>query len=296
MERFHVCLSQNHMATTFHLTISCEQERIRNADHVLKECQDLIGLLEIELSEFLEESPVYQLNRAPVGETVIFTESGLDLLDASEWISRITQGAFDCTAKSTSLKSSNSSKPCRLGWDRKSRRVWRKDAGVSLGFGAIGKGYALDRVRLLIEQQGFEHYCLSAGGSSIVLSGLSHHNEPWSWGWSWEKDEQGEPMGKILSHPSGSSMALGVSGQQVQKDHLIDPMTGKSSDSAVSALVGHASATWADALSTALFVGGWKKATEWVQEVTPSPALAFLDQQKIPHWNRFFEQTWGKLE
>ena len=48
--------------------------------------------------------------------------------------------AFDPLAKSTG------SAPA-LEWDATTREVWKKTEGTWLGFGAIGKGFALDRAR-----------------------------------------------------------------------------------------------------------------------------------------------------
>src|SRR4051812_36072918 len=102
MKPFHIQTSQNHMATTFHFTVSCEQGRIPVAKTVLEEAQALVGRLELELTEFDSRSPIHQLNSARAGERVRLSPSALRLLSQSEEIRETTDDAFRVTAKSKS--------------------------------------------------------------------------------------------------------------------------------------------------------------------------------------------------
>ena len=292
MKVVHVKEERNHMATTFEMTVSCPSARAGAAERLLCRAHDRVANLENELTEFRAHSPVAKLNQAPPLERVRFTYAGIELLEISENLRFRTRGAFDCTAKS----GPDAVRYPRLGWDAETLEVWRLNPGVRLGFGAIGKGYALDQVRLLLLQEGFGDFLLSAGGSSLIISGFAAPGDPWSFGWSWQKDADGLPLGLPLTHSSGKPVAIGVSGVEEQGNHLIDPRTRSNRDYlALSALIGHDSAARADALSTALFITGFDQGREWMAELTESPAAAVIGADHVPRWNGIFQGFWGGI-
>jgi thiamine biosynthesis lipoprotein len=282
------------MATTFDLRVSCPEADAARAARALDRAHELAARLEAELSEFLEDSPVWRLNRARPFQTVRLTEAGMELLELSERMRVLTRGAFDPLAKSRPAPASEPGP--RLRWDADTREAWRMDEGVRLGFGAIGKGYALDRVAQLLRLEGFADFLLSAGGSSIVLSGFAGPGHPWTFGWSWERDAAGEARGAVFSHWSGKPVAIGVSGTQEQGSHLLDPSTGCAPDEypLASAFVALGSAAQADALSTAVFVRGIDGAREFLAEL-PTAAVAAIDRERAPLWNRAFQGAWGSV-
>ena len=280
----HVTLRQNHMATTFELCVSCVQADAARAERALSECLREVGELELELSEFHPDSPVFYLNQAEPMKPVAIPGSVKELLARGERLGVETEGSFNMLAKSVSGSPG-------IKWDE--CNAWRLDAGAHLSFGAIGKGYALDRVRTRLELAGFRDYLLSAGGSSIVMSGFAAHGEPWTWGWSWQKSDRGESLGIPLTHPSGQAIAMGVSGTHEKGAHLIGAT--ESDSMPLSALVAQGSAADADALSTALFVSGWERGLRWASARSSAPALAVIGADRVPRWNGIFQKLWGAL-
>lgn len=276
MRLIHAVHSQNHMNTTFVFRVSVPETERRLADVVLERSLALVGQLEGELSEFLPASPVHQLNGAAVGAPVTFTKAGWELWDRARRLKERTQGHFDPLWKSPGGE---------LGWDAETRTLWKLTPESHLGFGAIGKGFALDRVREQLEQEGLENYILSAGGSSQILSGFSAPQTPWTWGWSWSRDGAGEEQGLEFTHTSGRGVALGVSGFHEQGRHI------QTDSPYVTALVAERRATEADGLSTALLAGGWKN-LDWFEEGT---ALATVDENQQPRWNGIFQGLWGAV-
>lgn len=286
------------MATTFDLRISLFGEnmnRLSHADACLSDAHQLITRLEHELTEFLPESPIAKLNQARLEERIIFTDAGMELLEKSFEYYRLSNGAFDCLAKSKTSPSNHSSRTLWIQWDSKTNEVWKTVEGAHLGFGAIGKGYALDRVRTLIEQAGFKDYLLSAGGSSLILSGLSAPGEPWQWGWSWIKSDA-EQWGQTFQHPAQETLSIGVSGVQEKGLHLISS-DSKPAPVPVSTLIAtRGSAAEADALSTAAYISGWDKTYQWLAEVQQTPALAMIDHDQTPRWNGFFQHLFHEVK
>lgn len=258
----HVTLSQNHMATTFHFTLSVPKNEIGRAQRCLKASHELVAQYEKSLSEFLVGSPIYEWNHSSLEKKPILTGHALKLLEISKTLEEITDRAFSPHAK-----------------------------GNGISFGAIGKGYALDGVREEIESYGFKDYLLSAGGSSLLVSGFSSPRVPWTVGWSID----GRKVALPLTHTSGFALAMGISGTSDKGNHLLDPLSGKSVTHAKSAFVSLASATYADALSTALFVSGWEKAITTFSQLTDKPAIALVNLSDEIYWNGTFEKQWGRI-
>ena len=281
------------MATTFHFIVSLPADRpaqLSLASEVLHRAHDIVARLESELTEFRPESPVYRLNHAPIGERVALPASALELLDRAERARASTDGHFDCTAKSAAGARGG------IAWDE--HAAWRTHAATHLGFGAIGKGYALDRVRLLIEDAGFTDYLLSGGGSSVILSGFAAPGDPWSWGWSWKKDSAGEDLGQSFTHASGRAIALGISGTHERGEHIL--RSDATGTSPLSSLVAASSATEADAWSTALFLAEFEEGLTLMDRAfgggampEAARAVARIESDGTPRWNGTFQHLWG---
>lgn len=279
-----VQLSQNHMATTFQLQISCEPARAVVAERVLLTAQAMIAKLEAELSEFREDSPVCQLNASRPYEKISAPESLLELLSRAQALHLKTQGAFDPTFRSGYSTKNLADK---LEWNREEGWVRKKDARVKLGFGAIGKGFAIDEVRALLEREGFTDYLLNAGGSSILVSGHQARGQPWRIGWSWKKDSEGAYLGQELAHRTGQSIAIGISGSLEQGEHI------RGGGSLLSAWVSGSSATTCDALSTALYSLGWEEGYERIVDPLARLSIAAISREEVPYWNGHFQKNFG---
>lgn len=275
------------MATTFHLTIATTENRRIAAEQTLVECHRLIEKCEAELTEYRPTSPVYQLNHREGSCDVAVGDLARELFLIAETLRRETHGAFHFGAKG----SREIDPPFALDGNR----IRKLDPNGWLGFGAIGKGFTLDKVRELVEREGFLDYCLNAGGSSILLSGMSAPETPWSWAWSWAKSETGTPLGLEFQHETGKPVAIGVSGTQEKGAHLIATSEHKDETDIQSALIAASSATESDALSTALFVGGWEAFHALPVLKDRELIAASIDVDGVPRWNGRFQRWWGAL-
>lgn len=150
--------------------------------------------------------------------------------------------------------------------------------GLKLNFGAIGKGYALDRAAELLRRDwGIGSALLQGGGSSILGMGVPP-NEPRGWPISVNHPE---PDQRPLAAVYLKDRALGTSAATFQYfeiagkryGHVLDPRSGRPAVGCASASCLHASAAAADALSTAFFVAG----SDWTREFLRSrPEIAGL--------------------
>jgi len=134
----------------------------------------------------------------------------------------------------------------------------------------IAKGYGVDVVAELIEQQGIENYLVEIGGEMRV-KGFKHTGELWHI--AIEKPITTERAVQQVVVPKNNAVATSgdyrnyfeIDGQRFS--HIIDPDSGKPIEhKLVSVTVIHPSSMTADGLSTAMMVMGADKALAFAQE------------------------------
>jgi thiamine biosynthesis lipoprotein len=196
------------------------------------------------------------------------------LLDACRRLHRETEGAFDITSTPLSRawgflrRAGRRPEPAEIETARASvgmdglelesqgQTVRFRRAGMELNLGAVGKGYALDRVGRLLRGRGVRHALLSAAGSSVLAIGGRTGD--------WEIEVGSRRLDRSVGRLRVKDGAVGTSGTGHQffelegkrYGHILDPRTGWPASGTLSATVVTACAQDADALSTAFLVGG----------------------------------------
>jgi len=272
-----VRVSRRAMATTFEVAIPAGTHR--NAIAAATAALDLIDDLEDQLTVYRDHSEVSRINSSAAEEPVVVEESLFVLLTRCAAWTRRTEGAFDIATgalvKSWGFYERQPRVPAprdrieamaRAGFrhvilNHESRSVKFRRAGLELNLGAVGKGYALDRVAELLRQDwGVTSALLHGGGSSAYAIGMPPGS---SRGWPVRLKHPTDPersLGTIYLRDRG----LGTSAATFQYfeykgeklGHLLDPRTGWPANGTASANVTAPSAAEADAMSTALFVLG----------------------------------------
>jgi thiamine biosynthesis lipoprotein len=145
--------------------------------------------------------------------------------------------------------------------------------GMRLGFGAVGKGFAADRVATTLRAAGFSNFIIDAGGD-LVLSG-QRGRSPWNIGIRHPRSV------RLLATARLTGCAIATSGDYeqylvvdgVRYGHIIDPRTGWPVREVASVVVVAPRGADADALATGLFVLGPEDGLELVEKISSVEAL-----------------------
>lgn len=247
---------------------------------------DEIERLENIFSFFKPESELSQLNLLAHDEPFPLSEEMCDILAISLDLARETEGAFDITASPLwelwgfarkkgkipenhqIARTLTSVGMNHLRFDDQLHQLTLSHPKTEISFGAIGKGYALDRAAKELDMLGITDYLFHGGMSSVLVRG-----ERWgSSKASSSEDKRGWPIGIADPLHPGHRLAeirlcdeaLATSGSQKQfflhqgkrYSHILDPRTGYPAEEVFMVTVTAPTATLADALSTAFFVLG----------------------------------------
>jgi len=236
-------------------------------------CFRRIDDIEARLSRFRDDSDVAVVKSLEPGEVAVVSPEFMGALMASVRACAATRGAFDPTLGAAMDAARNRapgnegefkramlwSGMNRLAIDPDNMRVavkrpegvedgeWR---AVSLDFGGIGKGYALDECAKVLKGEMFElgNFLLDAGSSTVLASGAGPDGKGWKLGVGgrWKGRSRMVPDFVFLK-----DAALSGSGFEIQGEHIIDPLERKMGTRWGQSWTIAKEAAVADALSTA---------------------------------------------
>jgi thiamine biosynthesis lipoprotein len=239
------------------------------------------------------ESDVSRVNREGTRHPVLVDARVIEVLEASRRVSRLTGGAFDVTVlpvvqawgftDGRPARPGVGVHPAVSGWrhvkvDRERGTVRLTADAAAIDLGGIAKGYALDRARALLRARGVRSAYLDLGGEIATLGaapdggrwriGIRHPRRPDALIGVLELDE-----GVVST--SGDGEQYLAEGER-RAGHIVDPRSGRPADGPASATVVTASATSADALSTAAVVLGAARSRPLLQRLGAGMIVAEL--------------------
>src|SRR6186713_1916339 len=195
------------MGNRFEITVvgddpSWADERINDAVEEIKRIEKLF-------TTFDESSQTNLINRNAGVKPVKVDKEVYDLIERSKKISALTQGAFDITYGSmdkrlwnfdktmTSLPDPQTAKQLvrlinyrHVILDENDCSVLLKEKGMRIGFGGIGKGYAAEKAKSLLQQKGVKSGIINAAGDLTA--------------WGYQAD--GKPYTIGIADPSASDL------------------------------------------------------------------------------------------
>jgi thiamine biosynthesis lipoprotein len=174
-------------------------------DEVRANQQINAGISEIQrieklLTTFSDDSETNRINQNAGIKPVAVSRETFDLIQRSLRISQLTQGAFDITYGSidkrlwnfdqnmTALPDKETAKKMvrlinfrNVILDDENCTVFLREAGMRIGFGGIGKGYAAEMAKQVMIKQGVQSGVVNASGD-LNAWGLQPNGKKWTVG------------------------------------------------------------------------------------------------------------------
>lgn len=232
-----------------------------------------------------EIGPVWKLNHEDISSKVIHEEL-FHLISFSDSICKISEGAFDVSLgnlielwgfssdkqkvpnKEILNKSLENSGWKNIRFDKSNRIKIAKH--VKFDFGAVAKGYAVDKAIELIKQNGITAALVNAGGE---VKGFGHG---WVVGIQHPRNTN-EILGKIKLN--GTSVATSGDYEQYFEQngkryhHILNPKSGMPANECQSVTIICKENRTADALATAVFVLGKDKGMRLIESLRDVEAM-----------------------
>lgn len=286
------------MGTTF--LVRYEGGASLGTKFVLKEINNLLVEINLELSTYISESAISKFNRSEVENWSNLGPHFAKVYDYAQKIYNDSEGLFDPTIyplvqlygfgpniKSTKVSKNDLRRVLplvgfnKVAFDKIQGRIKKTINGVGLDFSAIAKGYAVDQVSLLLSSLGVSNYLVEIGGE-VSVNGSAKGDRAWKIGIERPQIEKGL-LQKILSFKD-EQISLASSGNYrnfIVKNgkkivHIINPKNGRAEESSLlSATVLASSCALSDAWATALMAAGFKKSVELIKKNNLAAYLIF---------------------
>lgn len=224
------------------------------------------------------KSDVYKINSAKKGEYTKVSDEVYSLIEMCIMVSEASDGAFDITVNPLSeLWDFTASAPL-VPDDKEIKKLLSKvdyrnislknssvalaKEGMSITLGAVAKGYAADRAAQILKAQGINDAVIDLGGNIYALGKKRI-------GIQTPFEQRGKYFDVCIAEDS-SVVTSGPYERYFESDgkiyhHILNPKTGYPAESDLeSVTVTGKNSAMADALSTAVFAVGTRKAEELV--------------------------------
>ena len=240
-----------------------------------------------EMSTYRPDSNLSRFNQAEAGSLVRLPDDTVKVLTAAFDISTMTEGAYDVTVgpvvnlwgfgpdpdrfeapAETDIEAALS----RVGWQQLllNGNELLQPGNVYVDLSSIAKGFAVDKVAGLLDQQGLTGYLVEVGGE-LRAKGTKPYGQPWRV--AVERPVPG--VREVEQVVDLTDLAIATSGDYrnfFESDgklysHTIDPRTGYPVEHHLASVtVLHESAMMADGLATAMTVLGPEKGMALARE------------------------------
>jgi len=266
-----------------------------------------LGVLEIKrieklLTTYAEDSETNIINSNAGIKPVQVCEETFALIERSLRISSVTQGAFDISYGSvdkslwnfdttmTTLPSKAAAKNSvrlinykNIILNKEASTVFLKEKGMRIGFGGIGKGYAAERAKFIMQAAGVKSGVVNASGD-LTTWGNQPNGDKWTIG-----IVHPEMANNIFSYMNISGLSVATSGNYEkfividgQKySHTINPKTGLPVTGIKSVTTVSTNAEIADAMATPVMIMGIHAGIDMINQIKDIEVIVIDDDNKL---------------
>ena len=265
----------------------------QKAEDAIKKAFEEVKRIDDLFTTYNEASPVWKINNSV--DTIIDIESEIfNLIVQCDSITRLSKGSFDVSLDNLTkawgfytddpqlpTKAEIDSALLNSGWQNiillGDNRIIKKE-NVGLNFGAIAKGYAVDKAIDVLIKSGIKGALVNAGGEISVVGtdwivGIQHPRE----------------INSIIKKIKLDGFTVATSGDYEQYfevdgnryHHILDPKTGYPSAGLQSVTIINKSNSVADAFATAVFVMGKENGLKLIENLNDTEAMIIDSEGKI---------------
>ena len=272
------------------------------ANECIDEAVEEIRRIEKLFTTFNESSQTNLINRNAGVAPVHVDNEVFELIRRSKKISGITQGAFDISYGSVDKRLWNFDKNMialpdqkvakqlvrlinykNIILDEKNGTVFLKEKGMRIGFGGIGKGYAAECAKALLQKKGIKSGIVNAAGD-LTTWGYQPDGKPWTIGIADPNASR-----EIFSHLNITNTSVATSGNYEKfvtidgkkYSHTIDPKTGLPVTGIKSVTIICSNAEIADAMATPVMIMGITAGIDMVNQVRGLACIIIDENDRI---------------
>ena len=281
--------------------VQIRETDIKKAEASIEKAFNEIKRIDDLFSTYNEDSPVWKINHNQ--DTLINVDPEIfSLMILCDSIYNITSGSFDVSLNKLlttwGFDGDDPSLPAdyklsmallNTGWKNITLledSSFSRFAGIELNFGAIAKGYAVDKAISVLKANQINSALVSAGGEIKTIG------DDWLIGIQHPRNQN-----QIIEKVNPGKMSVATSGDYEKYfelngkryHHILNPKTEYPADSLISVTVLNKSCTIADALATAVFVLGRAKGLRLIENLAETEVM-IIDKQMNKSYSSGFEK------
>lgn len=290
------------MGNRFEFSVVSNPEDEGWANNCIDAAINEVRRIEYLLTTFSDDSQTNLINENAGIKPVTVDKEVFDIIKRAIKISDVTQGAFDITYGSIDKKLWNFDSSMTALPDAKTAKrmvrlinykniildeancsVYLKEKGMRIGFGGIGKGYAAERAKYILKENGVESGIVNAAGD-LTTWGLQPDGKPWTIGIA----DPGNAL-RPFSYMNITNMAVATSGNYEKfvmlngrkYSHTIDPKTGLPVHGIKSVTIISPNAEIADAMATPVMIMGISVGLNMINQINNIACIIIDEQDNI---------------
>lgn len=271
--------------------ISKAEKAISQAFKEIRDCDKI-------LSDYRKDSELTKVLEEASSHPVKVSDYFFEITERSIYFSKITNGLFDITVQPLvdlwGFKNKEFKKPTDLqikkvkefvGYkniilDSQNKTIFIKDPRVKMDFGAIGKGFAVDKALKILKKNNIKSAFIDSVSNQYYL-GTPPNNKYWKVGIKDARNNQ-----KIIKYLYLKDKTVSTSGDYEQFfiengqrfTHIINPITGYPIKEAIASTIISDNATDADALSTSVLLLNEKQSNDLIKLFPNSKLIRVKDK------------------